>query len=177
MFCRIQLFLSFYSIHAHNLTHNHNFKFHLNTNDLQIQSLSSSWTMSITASCAFPFQQFTGNHSSTSPHLFSASTTQMLFFQYEEEPPKQESIKNCVFICTCLNFSHLQSTLHVMQYTYQGIFSTVQNSFWTLWFWCQLVLLPFFFVSLLPHWQNVSLWGCFSSTETKKKSLGERFGE
>ena len=27
-------------------------------------------------------------------------------------------IKKCVFILTCLNFSHLQNTLHLMQYTY-----------------------------------------------------------
>ena len=39
--------------------------------------------------------------------------------------------KNCVFILTCLNFSHLQSTLHVMQYTYRDVFlvlKTVLNS-------------------------------------------------
>ena len=38
-------------------------------------------------------------------------------------------IKKCVFILTCLNFSHLQSTLHLMHYTYQDVFSTAQNSF------------------------------------------------
>ena len=31
-------------------------------------------------------------------------------------------IKNCAFILTCLNFSSLQSTLHLMQYTYQEAF-------------------------------------------------------
>ena len=55
-----------------------------------------------------------------------------------------------------------------MQYTYQDVFSTAQNSFWTHWFWCLLVLLPVF-VSPLPHQQNVSLWGVFSSRETKEK--------
>ena len=59
-------------------------------------------------------------------------------------------IKNCVFILTCSNFSHLQSTLHLMQYTYWDIFSISQNSFWTCWFWCFLVLLQFF-VSPFPH--------------------------
>ena len=39
--------------------------------------------------------------------------------------------KNCVFILTCLNFSHLQSTLRWMQYIYQYICSTAQSSFWT----------------------------------------------
>ena len=33
-------------------------------------------------------------------------------------------------------------------------------SFWTRWFWCLKVLLPFI-VSYLPHQQNVSLWGLF----------------
>ena len=59
-------------------------------------------------------------------------------------------IKLCVFILTCLNFRHLQSTLHLMQYTYRDVFSTAQSSFWTHWFWCLLVLL-LFFVSPLPH--------------------------
>ena len=49
----------------------------------------------------------------------------------------------CVFILTCLNFRHLQSTLHLMQYTYGDFYSTAQNSFWTHQFWCLLVLLPF----------------------------------
>ena len=37
------------------------------------------------------------------------------------------------------------STLHLMPYTYQDILSTDQNSFWTYWFWCLLMLLPFWF--------------------------------
>ena len=61
-------------------------------------------------------------------------------------------LKNCVFILTCLNPSHLQSILHLMQYTYPGVFSTAQNSFWTCQFWCLLVLL-LFFVLPLPHGQ------------------------
>ena len=40
--------------------------------------------------------------------------------------------------------SHLQSTLHLMQYTYQDIFSTAQSSFGACQFQCLLVLLPFF---------------------------------
>ena len=47
-------------------------------------------------------------------------------------------------------------------------FSTTQNRFWTHPFWCLLVLLMFF-ISLLQHQQNSSLWGSFSSRETKKK--------
>ena len=88
--------------------------------------------------------------------------------------PKTRNLfmKNCVFILTCLNFSHLQSTLHLMQDTCQDIFSTAQNSFWTCWFWRLLVLLPLF-VSPLPHWQNVSLWGLFSSVGKRKVAWGK----
>ena len=56
----------------------------------------------------------------------------------------------------CLNFSHLQSTLQLMQCTYWDIFSTAQNSFWTCWFWCLLVLLPF------------CLFVCFTSSKSAK---------
>ena len=69
------------------------------------------------------------------------------------------------------NFRHLRRTLHLMQYTYWDVFSTAQNSVWTRRFWCLLVLL-LIFVSPLPHWQNVSLWGFFSFREiTKKRCL------
>ena len=45
-------------------------------------------------------------------------------------PKTQNSfIKNYVIILTCLNFSHLQSTLHLIQYTYEGVFSTAQKVF------------------------------------------------
>ena len=85
--------------------------------------------------------------------------------------------KICMFILIYLNFSHLQNTLHLMHYTYQDFFPTALNSFWTHQFWCLLVLLPFF-VSHLPHWQNVSFWGLFSSgKETNKKVAGARSGE
>ena len=36
-------------------------------------------------------------------------------------------IKNCLFILTCLNVSHLQSTLHLMQYTYQDLFPLLKT--------------------------------------------------
>ena len=51
-----------------------------------------------------------------------------------------------------------------MQCTYWDS-STAQNSFWTCLFWCLLVLLPFFLFGFppLPHQQNVSLSGLFSS--------------
>ena len=42
---------------------------------------------------------------------------------YKERPKKQNLfIKNCLFILTCLNFSHLQSTLHLIQCTCRDIF-------------------------------------------------------
>ena len=65
-----------------------------------------------------------------------------------------------------------------MQHTYRDALSMAPNSVWTCQWGCLLVLLPFF-VSPLPHQQNVSLWELFSSgeTNTQKKSLGERSGE
>ena len=51
---------------------------------------------------------------------------------------------------------------------------TAQNSFRTHQFWCLLVLLLFcLFVSPVPHWWNVSLWGIPSSRETKESHLGQ----
>ena len=58
-------------------------------------------------------------------------------------------------------------------YTYWHVFSTAQSSFWTCGFWCLLELLRFF-VSPLPHQQNISFWGLFSPRETKKKSFWVR---
>ena len=52
-------------------------------------------------------------------------------------------IKKCVFILTCLNFSLLQSTFHVMQYIYRDIFPR-SKQFWNPW----ILLLPFFVLPL-----------------------------
>ena len=95
----------------------------------------------------------------------------------DAKKPRNLFIKNCAFILTCLNFSHLQSTHDLKQYTYRDFFSTMKNSFRICWFWCLLVLLLFFFVSPLPHYQNVSLWGPFSSWETNKSRSGVRSDE
>ena len=93
-------------------------------------------------------------------------------------PPKQNSfIKNCVFILTCLSFSYLQSTLHLMQYTYRDTFPTVHNR----------TFLKFLILMLF----SASAYFCFSSTLAKrfpfkdfffhlgkqKKSLWARLGE
>ena len=105
-------------------------------------------------------------------------TLNVIFFQkfslytYEEGPQNTEFLhKNCVCILTCLYFSLLQSTLHLMQYTFWGIFSTAQNSFWTHRCWCLLVLL-WFFVWPLLHRQNISLRGLFSFGETNRSLSG-----
>ena len=67
------------------------------------------------------------------------------------DPPKPDFIhKNCIFILTCLNFSHLQSTLYLMQYNYRESFPLCKTGFWTHQLWSLLVLLPFFYV-LLYH--------------------------
>ena len=56
--------------------------------------------------------------------------------------------KTCVFVLTCLNFSHLQSTLHPMQYTPRDFLATAQNSFELM------ILMPF----------NASALFCFISS-------------
>ena len=49
---------------------------------------------------------------------------------YKEGPKKTEFIyKKLCTILAWLNFSLLQSTRHLMQYTYQDFFSTAQNCF------------------------------------------------
>ena len=77
-------------------------------------------------------------------------------------------MKNCAFILTYLNFSHLQSILHLMQYTDQDIFFHYSKQFLS-----SLTLIPFsasaIFVSPLPHQQNVSLSGLFYLGKPKKK--------
>ena len=97
---------------------------------------------------------------------------------YEGGPPQTWNylLKNCVFILTCLNFSHLQSILLLMQYSYWDFFSTAQNSFWTHWFWCLLVLLLFFSPTSSTLAKCFTL-RTFSSRETKKNLIGGRSGD
>ena len=93
---------------------------------------------------------------------------------YTRRDPKNQNlfIKNCVFILTCLNFSHLRNTLRLMQDSYWDHVSTAQHSVWTCQFWGFSVLLPFF-VSSLPHQRSVYLWGLFSLGETSKNHSGQ----
>ena len=62
-------------------------------------------------------------------HYDLTDTYIFLYVRGRTQTPWNLFIKNCVFILTRLNLSHLQSTLHLMQYTYQDIFFTAQNSF------------------------------------------------
>ena len=89
---------------------------------------------------------------------------------YKRGAPKSEFIhKNYVFILTCLNFSHL-SSLYWMQYTHQDF---PLLSFWSRWFWCLLVLLPFLF-HLLHVGKMFPFEDFFSSKKTKRRSHLER---
>ena len=70
--------------------------------------------------------------------------------------PRKEFIDgNYVVILTCLNCGHLQSTISMMQYTYQDAFSTVQNSFELIDFDAFYCLCHFLFHHLHP--QNIYL--------------------
>ena len=62
-------------------------------------------------------------------------------------------IKSCVFILTCLNFSHLRGTLHLMQYTYQDVFFHCSKQFWN-----SSILMPF----------GASVVFCFTSATSAK---------
>ena len=79
--------------------------------------------------------------------------------QYEWGPknPQDLFIKNCVFIRTCLSFSHLQITLHLMQYTYQDFFPQLKTICELVSFDAKAFSASAVFVSPLPHRQNVSL--------------------
>ena len=49
---------------------------------------------------------------------------------HKGDPLKMEYIyKNCAFILKCLNFSHLQNTLYLMQCTYEMFFSLLKTVF------------------------------------------------
>ena len=94
-----------------------------------------------------------------------------LSFQwYMKGDPKNGIYKKLCIYSYMFKLQDFHSTLHLMQYTYWDIFSMAQNSFWTRRFWCILVLLSVL-VSPLPYQENVSLWGLFSSGETKKSCL------
>ena len=88
-----------------------------------------------------------------------------------EVPPSWIIYKNFVFILTYLNFSHLQSAFHLMQYTYWDVFSFAQNNFWTCWLWCLLVLLLFFCFNSSPSAKHFPLKNFFIQGN-KKMSLG-----
>ena len=92
--------------------------------------------------------------------------------KYEGGPKKQNLLIKIVYSFSRLNFNHLQSTLHLMEYTYWDVFSTTQNRFWTPWFLCLLVFLPFFCFTFIT-WKNISHWRLFSSEETNKVTQGE----
>ena len=89
--------------------------------------------------------------------------------------------KNCEFILTCLNFSHLQSTLHLRQYTTKTFFycsNHFLNSSILMAFCASAVLLFHLFHMISSWWHDINmmtsakcfpLW-TFSSRETKKKS-------
>ena len=60
---------------------------------------------------------------------------------WEGEPPQKNQnlfTKNCVFILTCLNFSHLPSALHSMQCTYHDFFPHCSKQFLNF-----LIMIPF----------------------------------
>ena len=90
------------------------------------------------------------------------SKTKAYFSDIEGGSPKPQNlfIKSCVFILTCLNFSHLQSTLHLMQYTYLDVFSHCSKQFLN-----SMILMPFSAPAVF-RFTSCTKWG------NKKSLLG-----
>ena len=90
---------------------------------------------------------------------------------YEGDPKNPKFIYKKLYIYSYM--FKLQSSLKFSPFNavyLLRLFFHYSKWFWTHQFWWLLVILPFF-VSPLLHWQNVSLWGLFSSG--KKKSCSE----
>ena len=79
--------------------------------------------------------------------------------------------KNCVFSLTCLNFSHLQHTLHLMQYTYWDVFSHGSKQFLNA-LTLMLLSAPAFFCFTSSTCAKCFLLGIFFIPETRQSCLG-----
>ena len=91
-------------------------------------------------------------------------------------------IKNCVFflVCVCIYSYMFKLQLPSKYFPFDAIYLSRCFFHLSKQFLNLSILMPFsasaIFVSLLPHQQNISLWGLFSSGEIKK-SLWVRSGE
>ena len=88
----------------------------MNTQQFIHWTIKDIWVIS---SVFFKFCEERGEHSYTSLSVDIQGGT----------PKNPEFIYKKLCILTCLNLSHLQSILHLLQYTYQDILSTTQNIF------------------------------------------------
>ena len=104
--------------------------------------------------------------------MYVCMHTYVFVYTYMGGPQNNLFIKKCVFVFTCLNFGHLQSTLHLMQYSYGDVSSIAKNGFWTHWFWCLLVFCCFLFHPF--HISKTFLFeDFFHLGKTKKVSQGK----
>ena len=95
---------------------------------------------------------------------------------YKGVPPKTQNlfIKTCVFILTCLNFSHLQSTLHLMQYTYGDIFFHCSKQFLNLLILMSYKCFCWFFFHLFHIGKTFSFEDSFHPGKQTNKQNGTR---
>ena len=125
-------------------------------------------THHLVASCMPPTGDPAGNpgmcpdwESNQQPFGSQAST--------QSTEPHQPGCKNCVFILMCLNFSHLQSTIHLIQYSYRDIFFHCLNQFLN-----SSILMPFCtsagFLVCLFFCLTFEDLRTFSAQKKKKKS-------
>ena len=78
----------------------------------------------------------------------------------------------CIYSYMRSKFGHLQSTLYLMWYIYPDVFFHGSKQF------INSILMPLsvsavFCFTLLPHWQNISLWGLFSQGKQQKGCLAK----
>ena len=81
-------------------------------------------------------------------------------------------IKYCVFILTCLTFSHLQTALHLMQYTYRDVFFHCLKQFLNLLIWMPFSTSSVFLFHLFHIDKTFTFKDSFLPGKQKKSTLG-----
>ena len=104
--------------------------------------------------------------------ILNAWKTCNSYLEYEGDPKIIFIYENLSIYSYRFKFSHLQSTLHLMQYIYQDFFSHCSKYFWTCQLQCCLVLLPIFCFTSPALAKHVP-YRTFFIHRSKKKSLLE----
>ena len=132
-------------------------------NKAEYEIVSPKWTRSLYQIMIFNFVSIKG---SFRPFLFKTLT----IFQLYKQWPQNTGIggKLCIY-SYMFKLQVTFKTLPIWCNTPVEMFFPLLSS-WAHWFWYLLVLL-LFFVSPLPHRQNISLWGLFFFHPGKQKKV------